>query len=237
MAGRSRRERVTAHDGGEFSAHTVIPEGQAGPGLLVLHEIFGVSTYIRAATDRIANLGYVAMAPDLFWRLEPDVALDHDRAGLNMGIELGQRFDVATGVQDCDTALAHLRSLPEVARRAGVLGFCLGGTLAYLVAANSEPDVAVSYYGSGVPGAVDAAGRITCPTLLHFGDEDPYIPGDQIELVADAVSQHDNMELHVQPGAGHAFDNHEAPMFHNAPAAEAAWRITVTFLERHLPTT
>jgi carboxymethylenebutenolidase len=235
MTAGSRRERVSAHEEGEFSAHTVLPKEGSGPGLLVLHEIFGVGTYIRAAADRIADLGYVAMAPDLFWRLEPDIALDHDEAGLARGLELRQRLDVAAAVRDCDAALVHLRSLPEVTGGAGVLGFCMGGMLAYFTAVESDPDVAVSYYGSGVPDAIDLVGRIGCPTLFHFGGDDPYITPDHVEQVKAAIAGRDDMEAQVQPGAGHAFDNHEAPMFHNAQAAHNAWRITTAFLQRWLP--
>lgn len=235
MTAGSRRDRVSAPDGGEFSAHTVLPESGSGPGLLVLQEIFGVGSYIRAAADRIAGLGYVAMAPDLFWRLEPDIALDHDEAGLARGIELRQRLDVAAAVRDCDAALAHLRSLPEVTEGAGVLGFCMGGMLAYFTGVESEPDVVVSYYGSGVPDAIDRVERIECPTLFHFGGADPYISADQVERVRDAIAGRDDMEVHVQPGAGHAFDNHDAPMFYNAQAAHSAWRITTAWLQRWLP--
>jgi len=235
MTAGSRRERVSAHDGGHFSAHTVLPESGSGPGLLVLHEIFGVGSYIRAAADRIAGLGYVAMAPDLFWRLQPDIALDPDEAGLARGIELRQKLDITAAVRDCDAALAHLRSLPEVTDGAGVLGFCMGGMLAYFTAVESEPDVAVSYYGTGVPDAIDRVERIECPTLFHFGGADPYISGDQVEQVRDAIGRRDDMEVHVQPGAGHAFDKHDAPMFYNARAAETAWRITTTWLQQWLP--
>jgi carboxymethylenebutenolidase len=230
----SRQERVTAHDGGEFDAHTVLPDAGSGRGLLVLQEIFGVGNYIRAAADRAANLGYVAMAPDLFWRLEPGIELDPDEAGLAKGLELRQSLDVEAAVRDCDAALAHLRSLPEVTGRAGVLGFCMGGMLAYFTAVESEPDATVSYYGSGVPDAIDAVGRIECPTLFHFGGDDAYITPDKVARVEEAIAGRDDMELHVQPGAGHAFDNHDAPLFYNARAAENAWRITTAFLQRWL---
>jgi carboxymethylenebutenolidase len=139
-------------------------------------------------------------------------------------------------VADCLATLAHLRGLPEVTGPAGVLGFCLGGTLAVGCALAGNPDAVVSYYGSGVPDMVGQLGTITAPTLLHFGGADPYIPTEQLEAVMAAVPQHPAIELNVEKGAGHAFDNHEAPMFHDAAAAARAWELTRSFLARHLST-
>ena len=116
----------------------------------------------------------------------------------------------------------------------GVLGFCFGGTYAYLVAAEYEPDVAISYYGSGVAGAIDRAEDIECPTLFHFGGQDPYLPVDQIETIRDAVVGMSHIEILVQPEGGHAFDNHASEMFHQPEAAAAAWTRTAAFLHEHL---
>jgi carboxymethylenebutenolidase len=144
-------------------------------------------------------------------------------------------------VRDSIDALRTLRSLPEVAHdggRAGVLGFCLGGTLAFHVAVQADPDVAVCYYGSGIAGALEAAGdRITYPVFFHFGGQDPYIPRDQIDQVCGFADSRPNMECHVQDDAGHALDNHAAPMFHQPAAAGRAWEITREFLARTLPVT
>ena len=126
--------------------------------------------------------------------------------------------------------------MPEVPdERAGVLGFCLGGTLAYQVAVNATPDVAVVYYGAGVPDALDAADRITCPTVMHWGGADPYIPRERVDAVAATAARHDRIECHVHEGAGHAFENGFAPMFHDPQAAAAAWELTTRFLAREPP--
>ena len=123
----------------------------------------------------------------------------------------------------------------EVTGGVGVLGFCLGGTLAYLVAAAASPDAAVSYYGSGVPGALDQADDITCPLLVHFGGDDPYIPREQIEAAREALASRPGVSFVVHEGAGHAFDNSLAPMFHQPEAAGAAWQHTADFLAEALP--
>ena len=231
-----RSEQVPAPDGsGSFAAHLTVPDAGTGPGIVVIHEIFGVNDYVTGACRRLAELGYVAMAPDLFWRVAPGLALAHDEEGLTRAMENVARFDAEAAVGDAAAALDHLRSLPEVVGGVGVLGFCLGGTLAYLVAAAASPDAAVSYYGSGVPGALDQADRITCPLLLHFGGDDPYIPRDQIEAAREALASRPGVSFVVHEGAGHAFDNSLAPMFHQPEAASAAWQRTADFLADALP--
>lgn len=230
-----RRDEVTVDDG-TFEAHVVVPDQPNGAGILLIQEIFGVGAYITAVADRLAGLGYTVAAPDLFWRFAPGHAAAHDEAGLGASMELVGQLDAEAAVADCLATMAHLRGLPEVTGPVGLLGFCLGGTLAVGCALAGDPDAVVSYYGSGVPDMVDQLGQITAPTLLHFGGADPFIPNEQLETVIAAVPKHPAIELNVEAGAGHAFDNHEAPMFHNATAAAHAWELTRSFLAAHLPT-
>ena len=235
MASTARVQRVRTSDG-ELDAHVVLPEAGSGPGIVVLQEIFGVGDYIKESAERLAGLGYVAMAPDLYWRIEPGIALAHDEDGMGRAFETVQKLDIELAVRDSIDALVALRALPEVTDgRAGVLGFCLGGTLAFGVAINGDPDVAVCYYGSGVPDMLGRAGSVQCPVLFHFGGQDPYIPREQVDRVCDFADSHPNMECHIQEDAGHAFDNHEAPMFHQPEPAARAWDITREFLARTLP--
>jgi carboxymethylenebutenolidase len=229
----TRRDEVTVDDG-NFAVHLAIPDAPNGAGVLLIQEIFGVGAYITAVADRLAALGYTVAAPDLFWRFAPGHAADHDEAGLTRSIELVGQLDPEKAVADSLATTEHLRSLPEVSGRVGVLGFCLGGTLAVGCALAGDPDAVVSYYGSGVPDMVDRLGSITAPTLLHFGGADPYIPGEALDKVVAAVGALPRIELNVEAGAGHAFDNHEAAMFHDPAAAEHAWALTRAFLERHL---
>ena len=237
MATSSRNERIPAFDGGEFSGYLALPESGRGPGLVVVQEIFGLTDYIRGAADRLAGLGYVALAPDLYWRLEPAVDLDERKEGaLEKAFGFMQRLDFAKAAEDGAAALQHLRKLPEVVDgRAGILGFCLGGGIAYFVAANSDPDTTVSYYGSAVPDAVGLAPQVTCPILFQFGGADAYIPAEKQQAIRAAFAGHANAEFHVHEGAGHAFDNHNAAMFHHERAAADAWKQTEEFLARTLP--
>jgi carboxymethylenebutenolidase len=231
----TRTEKV-AVDGGSFDLHVWLPPQGSGPGVLLIQEIFGVGDYIKAVAARLARDGYVVAAPDLFWRLSPGWAAHHDEAGLTASIELVGRFDLEQGVTDAVAAFGRLRGLTEVRGGAGVLGFCLGGTIAHQVGAEGAPDAVVSYYGSGVADTIGRLADIECPALYHFGGKDDYIPAEQVERVVAAVeaSGRDDVRVEVQPGAGHAFDNHEAAIFHDANAAAAAWAVTETFLAEHL---
>jgi carboxymethylenebutenolidase len=236
MAISTRTEIIPTPDGGEMQAYVALPEAGRGPGLVVLMEIFGVGSYIRRAAERLAELGYVGLAPDLYRRTQPGLELEHDQEGMQTAFGAVSRLDLAGAVEDSVTALEHLRTLPEVDGPVGVLGFCLGGTLAFGVAAQGDPAVAVSYYGSGVADSLGQGDQISCPVLFHFGGADQFIPAEQIELVAAASGQRPEWECHVHADAGHAFDNHDSEMFHQPEPAARAWEQTSEFLGRKLPT-
>jgi carboxymethylenebutenolidase len=230
----TRTQQIETSDGA-MGAHVALPAAGSGPGIVLIHEIFGVNDYIRDSAQRLAELGYVVLAPDLFWRTQPGLELPNDDEGMKAGMAAAQKLDFPAAAGDVITAMGALRALPEVADgKVGVLGFCLGGSLAYMAAANGDPDVAVVYYGSAVPGALDDADRITCPMIMHWGGADPYIPREHVDAVAALAAGRDDIECHVHEGAGHAFDN-RAPAFHVPAAAAAAWELTAAFLARELP--
>ena len=231
----TRTEHVPTSDGA-MSAHVALPTAGSGPGIVLLHEIYGVNDYIRDSARRLAEHGYVTLAPDLFWRTQPGLDLPNDDEGTKAGRAAMAQLDVPAAVGDAIAALAALRALPEVTDgRAGVLGFCLGGSIAWHVAADDDPDVAVVYYGSAIPGALDAADRITCPMIMHWGGADPFIPREQVDAVAAMAASRDNIECHVHEGAGHAFDNRFSERFYVPAASAAAWEQTAAFLARELP--
>ncbi|MBO0775739.1 MAG: dienelactone hydrolase family protein [Actinobacteria bacterium] len=220
---------------GPFDIHVWIPDSGSGPGLLLVQEIYGVSEYIRAVAADLAGLGYVVAAPDLFWRLQPGWAARHDEEGLQQSLALASRFDPATGVADTVAAYRHLAGLPEVSGGTGIIGFCFGGTFAYLAAAQTSPDVVLSFYGSGVPDQLGLLASISAPLQLHFGGSDAYIPRDAVRRVEEAAAGHPNVEVHVEEEAGHAFHNRKAPMFYQPAPAARAWQRAEEFLRRHLP--
>jgi carboxymethylenebutenolidase len=223
----TRDEQVAIPDEGSMTMTVWTPESGTGPGMLLIQEIFGVGPYIRAVGERLADAGYVVGAPDLFWRFAPGFQAGHDEAGLAESMQQVGNLDPAKAVGDCIAALEHLGELSGVAARPGVIGFCLGGTLAFGVAAADDPSVCVSYYGSGVPGMLDRLPDVSCPTLFHFGNADAYIPNEGVEALAAALPS--GMVLNVE-AAGHAFDNHESEMFFDEGAAKAAWAKTMAFL-------
>lgn len=230
----TRSERITAPDGGVFDAHVALPDAGTGPGILVIQEIFGVNAYIRERCALLARMGYVALAPDAFWRIERNIALEPGEGALEQAFGYMSRYDAETGLKDLAAALDHLRDLPEVTGKVGVLGFCFGGTMAYRLACHAGPDAVVSYYGSGIGNMLDQAEGITCPILFQYGAKDPYIPADEIARVGALAAAEPDREHRVYD-AGHAFDNAHNPMFHEPTAAAAAWKATEAFLARHLP--
>ncbi len=218
-------------DDGTVGLPLWLPESGRGPGLVLIQEIFGLDDYLRSVAADLAALGFVVAVPELFWRVKPGWVSTHDEVGVAASMDVSSRFDPALGVSDVLSTLAHLRSLPEVEGGAGVLGFCLGGSLAFAAAATSDPDFAVSFYGSTVPGQITDLEKITCPIQFHFGGQDPYIPRSDVATVESAVAAHPGAEIHVQEDAGHAFHNHVAPMFHHPEAAARAWEKTTAFLQ------
>jgi carboxymethylenebutenolidase len=234
----SRVEQVAA-PGGAFDLTVWSPSGDgSGPGVLIIPEIFGVGDYIRAVADDLAGRGYVVAAPDLFWRLRPGWGVVHDEEGVRSSLELSRDFDFEQGVADCAGALRHLAALPEVGgagHGTGIVGFCLGGSIAYVLAAQNAAAAVVSFYGSAVPGTLELLDAIACPLQFHFGGADPYIPREEVAKVEEAVRDKPTVEIHVEEKAGHAFHNRMAPMFHVPEAAQRAWHRTEEFLSRNLP--
>ena len=228
-------------------------EGTQHPGLVVFQEIFGVSDYVQHRCAQLADLGYAVLAPEFYWRLStagsagegsaepgpasaprvPDDAPDL----LEQGMGLLSRMDWDLAVSDGVAATTHLASLEHVSS-AGLLGFCLGGGLAYATAAQlpTAPRALVSYYGSALPQLVGAGVTVDVPSLHHFGTADTFIPMDAVETIREFVTAGEaDVRFELHESAGHAFDNPN-PMFHHAQAADTAWAQTLQFLADHLPT-
>jgi carboxymethylenebutenolidase len=227
-------ESVPCGEAGAMDMHVWTPDGGGTAAVLLIQEIFGVSSYIRDVAERLATAGYIVGAPDVFWRFERNWEAEHDEAGLGASFEKVQQLDFPQAIADCASAWTALAGVPGVGREPGVMGFCLGGTLAWGVAAAAEPSVCISYYGSGVADMLGMIDQVHCPTLFHFGNDDAYIPGDAIDRVGAAIAGHEGLVINVE-AAGHAFDNH-ASSFYDEPAANAAWAKTLAFLQLYLPT-
>lgn len=213
---------LVASDGHRLSAYRADPAGAPRGAVVVLQEIFGVNDHIRAVTDGFAAAGYAAIAPALFDRLRPGVELGYSVEAIAVGVDLRRRTDLDGAMRDIAAAAASA----DIAT--GVVGYCLGGFLAWLAAARVDAlACAVSYYGGGV---LEHAGeRPRCPVMLHFSDRDDATPVAGIESFAAA---HPDQAVHVY-AAEHGFNcDHRAA--HDAPAADLARERTMAFLRRHL---
>src|SRR5260370_20431372 len=167
---------IAAADGGTFKGYLTVPASGSGPGILLLQEIFGVNKSMREVADHYAEEGYVVLAPDLFWRMEPGVELGYTEADFGKAMGYYQRFDANQSIRDAADALKVLRARPECKSKVGALGFCLGGKLAYLAAARTDVDCAVSYYGVGIEADLAEAHNINGPIVFHFADLDRLAP-------------------------------------------------------------
>ena len=233
---RPTASRVTVPtDAGEMPARLWVPESGSGPGLLLLQEIFGVSAYIARRGADLAAVGYVVLAPELYWRLDPE-PIDEARPGaIEEAMGRAQQLDWETTVGDAVAALHALEGRDDVTGGTGVIGFCFGGGLAFNVAAVADPAVLVSYYGSALPGLLDLAPQVTAPSLHHFGTVDAYIDLPTVEKIREAVTAGGTpVEFELYDGANHAFDN-DSFMLHHQHASRTAWHRTLEFLARELP--
>ena len=224
-----------ATDDGPMPTQLWLPPGGTGAAVVVFQEIFGVGRYVRGRCADLAALGYVVLAPEIYWRLGV-VAVDEDADDLlAQGMGLMQRVDWDTAVADGVAAVRQARGMREVTGGVGAVGFCFGGGLAFNVAAEEPVDALVSYYGSALPQLHPLAARVGAPSLHHFGDADAFIPMETVREIEAAVTEQPDVTFEIHPGAGHAFDNPN-PAFHHAAASTAAWASTVEFLSRHLRT-
>ncbi len=212
---------VKARDGGSFKAYLATPEKGSGPGIVLLQEIFGVNQNIRDIADYYAEEGYVVLAPDLFWRIEPGIELGYSDSERQKALDLNARLDTTRAVEDIGATVAALRGLSECKGKVGALGFCLGGRLAYLAAAHAGVDCAASYYGVGIEKVLGGAARITCPMVLHFAAEDKYTPPAVIDAIRKASAGRPEIEIYVYPGVDHAFAR-KGGQNYNKPAASMA---------------
>lgn len=192
---------------GAFDCYVARPTGNGpSPVIVVLQEIFGVNAGIRSIADDYAAKGYIAIAPDLFWRAEPGLSMSEDREGdWAKGFALYSTFDLDKGVQDIAATVAAARTLDGASGKVGVTGYCLGGLLTFLAAARIEADAFVAYYGGATEKYVGEAPAIKAPLLYHLAGADEYIgPAAQADIRA-ALAGKANVELHTYPGRNHAF--------------------------------
>ncbi len=225
---------IPSLDGASFSSYLALPPARQGPGLLVIQEVFGVNAPIRDLCDRLAAAGYVTLAPDLFWRQQPDVQLsDNDPADWARACDLYQAFNTDMGLCDLLAGLAFLRRLDACNGKVGTLGLGLGGKLAFLMAARSDIDVTIGYYPLGLDGLEDEIVDIRTPVLLHLAGEDKLVPPSIRQRALDKMEMNAAITSLLYPGAGHGFARTGGQTYQQVPAQKAEAE-TLAFLERVL---
>lgn len=234
----TRYESVAAERGESFDAYCSVPTADgAHPGVILFQEIFGINDNMRGLAEQLSDAGYVVLVPDMFWRVERRFERK-DESGMADAFAIMQKFDFQKALADIEATHAHLLSMPECSGTVGVMGFCLGGGLAFAAATSSRvrgrgPDAAVCYYGSAINDMLSQVDHLDCPTLFHYGERDAYIPSEKISEVEMAVRDRPGVEFH-RYDAGHAFSNWDAPSLYVEAAARQAWPRTLDFLSRHL---
>jgi carboxymethylenebutenolidase len=224
---------LTAADGGKFRGYLCLPPSGKGPGLVVEQEIFGINENVRLVCENYAREGFVTLAPDLFWRLQPGVDLGYSEADWQRAFDFMKRFDIDQGLQDIAATIKHLRGLPECTGKVGAIGYCLGGKLAFLTAARTDADCSVSYYGVGLDQNLNEKDEIRKPLMLHIAEKDRFVPPDVQAKVKAALSGMPNVEIYSYPGVDHAFARINGDNY-DKQAADLANSRTLAFLKKHL---
>jgi carboxymethylenebutenolidase len=219
---------------GEFSAYVARPEAETAPVIVVIQEIFGVNKVMRDIADDFAAQGYIAVCPDLFWRIEPGIDItDQSEAEWKRAFELFNAFNVDAGVEDIAATIDQVRGLPGSSGKVGAVGFCLGGLLAFLTGTRTDADAAVSYYGVGIEKYLGEAEKLAQPLLMHIAGEDGFVPKEAQALIHQALDNHAHIEIHDYPGRDHAFARVGGEHY-NASDAAAANARTAAFFKTNL---
>ena len=217
---------------GQFSAYVARPAADKAPAVVVIQEIFGVNQVMRDITDGLAAQGYLAICPDLFWRIEPGIDItDQSEAEWKRAFELYQAFDVEQGVEDIAATIARARADPGCNGKVGAVGFCLGGLLAFLTATRTDADAAVAYYGVGIENRLAEAEKLAAPLLLHIAEEDQFVPKEAQAVIVSGLKDNPKAQVHTYPGRDHAFARVGGAHYHEADARTAGGR-TLQFFQR-----
>ncbi|QUL37280.1 dienelactone hydrolase family protein [Erythrobacter sp. JK5] len=217
----------------QFSAYVARPAGGAKAAIIVIQEIFGVNPGIRQKCDKLAAEGYLAVAPDLFWRLEPGVELDPDvEQEFERALDLMGKFDQDQGIRDIEATIHHIRRDMGITK-VGCVGYCLGGRLAYMTAARTDIDASVGYYGVGIDGLLREKHAIAHPLMLHIPTEDGFVDKDTQAAMHEGLDDHPKVTLHDYEGLDHGFAT-EVGKRRNEQAAQLADRRTSAFFAANL---
>jgi len=226
--------KLRSADGGEFSAYLSLPPsgGRKVPGIVMMQQIFGVNAEMRGFTDDFAAHGYVAICPDLYWRQEPGIELRPGAPGaFEKAVSIGRGFDALKAVEDLKVAVSYLRQHPACSGKVGTVGYCLGGLLAFLMAARSDADCNVGYFAVRMEKHIEDAPKVRKPLMLHIPEKDRHVPPEVQALIKEHLKG--RAELLLYPEADHAFNRVDAASY-NKDVTNIAYERTAAFLRQHL---
>ena len=219
---------------GSFEAYIARPKALPAPAVVVLQELFGVNADIRKTCDELAEQGFVAVAPDLFWRQEPGVDLNvTSEADWQHGLRLYQAYDRDAGVGDIKDTLDAVAKLPECTGKVAVLGYCLGALMTFLTVVRYSADAAVAYHGGDTEKYLGEVNGLNTPLLMHLAEEDEFISKAAQAAIKAALATKSNTTVFSYPHQNHAFSRHGGAHY-NAEAAALAHERTYAFLNRQL---
>jgi carboxymethylenebutenolidase len=219
---------------GAYAAYLAWPKALPAPAVVVLHEVFGVNADIRKTCDELADQGFIAVAPDLFWRQEPGVDLSvTSEPDWQHGLSLYQAYDRDAGARDVKDTASLVAKLPECTGRVAVLGYCLGGLMTFLTAVRYGVDAAIVYHGGDTEKYLGEVNGLDAPLLMHLAEEDEFISKPAQAEIKMALASKPNATVYSYPGQHHAFARHGGAHYDAAAASLANGR-TNEFLHRHL---
>ncbi len=219
---------------GKFDAYIARPKTLPAPAVVVLQELFGVNADIRKTCDELAEQGFIAVAPDLFWRQQPGVDLTvTSEADWQHGLRLYQAYDRDAGVKDIEDTVNTVAKLPGCTGKVAVLGYCLGALMVFLTAVRYSVDAGVAYHGGDTEKYLGEVDGLHAPLLMHFGEEDEFISKPAQAAIKAALAGKPNATVYSYPGQNHAFSRHGGAHY-NAEAAALAHLRTYAFLNREL---
>ena len=225
--------KIRSFDNDEFDGYLALPASGYGPGIVVLQEIFGINSFMREVAGWYAAHGFVALVPDLFWRIERNVELTDKGDDWNKALELYQKVDEAKAVEDSAAAVEFLRKHPACSGRVGAVGFCFGGNLAYLLSVRFKPDCAAGYYGVSIEKALDEAKNLNSPLMLHVAGLDKFCPPEAQAQIHAALDPNPLVTIHDYTDMDHGFARLGGEHY-DAAAAELANLRTLEFFVSHL---
>ena len=219
---------------GVMGSYIAEPDTKPAAAIVVIQEIFGVNAFMRAKCDEMAAHGFLAVCPDLFWRLEPGIDLtDKTEAEWEKAFGYMKAFDIDQGIKDIAATIDTIRGHEMCTGKVGAMGYCLGGKLAYLTATRTDIDASIGYYGVMLETLLGEKEAIKNPLMLHIAEEDEYVSKEAQSQIKQGLEDHPQVTIHSYPGMDHAFSR-IGGVHYNEEAAKLANGRSFEFLRQNL---